>query len=183
MKKIYLLSALFILALPSCDSGGNSDASVAETFEQRVDAELQVHLDTFLREAAVRSIDLNQNRLDVLTMQFGPLDNNVLGTATTLNDTIADVVINENLRGVDVEFTAIHELGHAILHMDHRDDVLSIMNSFSTDAFLALRSDQENFDEFFQEQFFEAFTFSADEARFTEIEEIPPFFEALLNQE
>ncbi len=124
-----------------------------------IDAELQQYLNTFITEAAARNVTLNTQRMANLTLKFGPLDPGTLGEcATDPGDlTFIEVVINETLRGSNPEWTTIHELGHCILRMEHRDDVLSIMNAFDSDAQLDAANRVTIFDEFFDAQYFEQF--------------------------
>lgn len=158
MKNLYLLVLVCLAIFTSCDSDSDSSTPIITTNapSSNIDSRLQVYLDEFIIEAGKRGVALNADRLSRLDIQFGVLDSDTLGTCSSSSEKNT-ITINNNITQSQLRFTVIHELGHCILRIDHRDDVLSIMNSTLREAELANLGDEAAFDELFQERFFEAF--------------------------
>ena len=161
MKLLFsLIPTCFIslLLLGSCDSDSSSSnidiSNVDPT--QRIHPQLQPYLNQFIQEAIDRGVPLNTNRMDNLIMRFEDLPAGTLGTCGTGNG-LNEIIISNTISSTQYKWVAIHELGHCILRMLHRDDTLSIMNSTSRQSRLNQIGDQAAFDEFFQERFYEAY--------------------------
>jgi len=155
MKNLFLILPLSLLLFVSCDSGssGSSSSSIASS---NVDARLQVYLNEFMAEAGKRGVALNGNRLSRLDIQFGELEQGTLGTCSSSSEK-NEITINNDINQSQIRWVVMHELGHCILRIEHRDNVLSVMNSVLRQPQLERLGDDAAFDEFFQEQFFEAF--------------------------
>ena len=156
MKKVIVFLPICLLFFTSCDSG-SSDSSISSGIgSTSVDSRLQVYFDEFLSEADKRGVALNGNRLSNLQIEFGDLDAGTLGTCTTggLDNVI---IISNDATEDQYRWVVIHELGHCILRIEHRNDILSIMNSSLRLNQLNRQDEEALFDEFFQEQFFESF--------------------------
>lgn len=157
MKNIFLtlpLSCLFF-GFASCDSGSSS-SSFTSVGDPAVDSVLQVYLNEFLVEADKRGIDLNGGRLGSLTIRFGDLEPGTLGLCSASSQENVVTVSNEATED-QYRWIVVHELGHCVLRIDHRDDVLSVMNSALSFRRLNNLGEEAVYDEFFQEQFFEGF--------------------------
>ena len=147
--------------LSSCDSSSTSssqDPTSGDTSKQVIDPELKPYYDIFIAEALARNINLDEFAFNLanLKLQWGQVPADSLAECGTNPDdpSLVQITVSESLRGAqNLEYTVIHELGHCILHMEHRDGVLSIMNTDDTDE-LDIADRNDLFDEFFQTQFF-----------------------------
>ena len=171
MKNIRCLSckiaaiSILCLHLISCDSGDvNSNQEGVEnpntgdiTAGDITETQLMAHFNTFEEEAAKRDIALNPERIANLSIKFAPLEPGVTGLCTSKSDGYTEIKIASSLRGTNTEWVVIHELGHCILNMLHRDTALSIMNSAINESALDQADREQLFDEFFDLQYFERF--------------------------
>lgn len=165
IKKVIISISVCVTAimLSSCDSSSSSPSqgpTSGDTSEQAIDPELKPSYDIFIAEALARNVNLNSDefafRLANLKLQWGQIPADSLAECGTNSDdpSLVKITVSEELRGApNLEHTIIHELGHCILHMEHRDGVLSIMNTDYTDE-LDAADRNDLYDEFFQAQFF-----------------------------
>lgn len=153
MKQLLtIILALVLLVTNSCDSDVASDQSVGNVQLPL----LEDYLDVFLKEAEKRGVVIDKDKLDSLELIYREQPPNVLGVCRVTASNRLEVSIDPS-RPVSVKWTTIHELGHCLLRMLHRDDVLSIMNSVEVSIKLDEADPDELFDEFFQDKFFDAY--------------------------
>jgi len=157
----YNIPAISILCLYliSCDSGDNNgnQESLETPKGDITETQLMTHLNTFLEEASKRDIALNPERIANLTIRFAPLEPGVTGLCTSKSDGYTEIKIASALIGTNTKWVVIHELGHCILNMLHRDTALSVMNSAINEPALDQADREQIFDEFFDPQYFEKF--------------------------
>ncbi len=155
MKNLFLILPLYLFFLVSCDSG-SSDSLSSSIGNSEVDPRLQVYLDEFLTEADRRGVTVNGNRLSTLSIQFGELESGTLGICSSSS---RENVITVSTEATEDQFrwVVVHELGHCILRMEHRDNTLSAMNSALSLRRLDSLGEEAVYNEFFQERFFEAY--------------------------
>lgn len=153
MKFFFMILPLVLLGFSSCDNDSSSSSSITQG---SIDPRFQPFVNEFISEASQRGVSLNSNRLFSLVVKFGALDANTLGTCTSGGNT-NEITINNQIADNQIRWVVIHELGHCLLRMEHRNDVLSIMNSVLRQRQLDAWSSKAAFDEFFQPRFFEAF--------------------------
>ena len=156
MKSLFLLLPICLLCLASCDSSSSDAGGISGFLDSPVDPELQVYLNEFLVEADKRGVAINGDRMSRLVIEFGDIESDALGICSTglLTNTIT---ISNDATPDQYRWVVIHELGHCILRMEHRDNTLSLMNSTLRLGLLDSLDETAVFDEFFQEQFFEGY--------------------------
>ena len=135
---------------------------VSKNFEGAfIEPELKPHFYTFLEEADKRGIAINPERVANLSIRFADLPSGTTGLCTTSEldgrAEIVEIQISSSLRGGNLEWVVIHELGHCLLHMQHRETLLSVMNSAIFTSELNQKDREQIFDEFFDPQYFEKF--------------------------
>lgn len=169
-----VLVSILSSGLVSCDGGDDSGSQnfaqssayatqenvespevITTSEEPFVDPELEPHLKTFIEEARLRNIPLDAHILDNITIIFAALPTDKAGLCTRWHDGANTIKIATSWRGENTEWVVIHELGHCVLGMVHRNTNLSIMNS----PFYVQKLDQANrkslFDEFFTPAYFD----------------------------
>jgi len=139
------------MIVASCDSAKNHAPNMTAGFQ--IEAELNQHLELFQEEASKRQIGINPQLLEKLDLEFRDLPPNVLGTTRETNEGRIEIFINSSLQNGNSKWVTLHELGHGLLGMKHRNSLLSIMNSTNVDELLEQSDSEQIFDEFFQEQF------------------------------
>lgn len=165
----------FFIYLVSCDSGGsgggdNTDNTPDNSVDSDdveitppsqnpgnsdIDPELQVQVDAFVREANARGIDVS---LSGLSVQFANFSGGASGQCST-NGISREVLVSDVFRGRPnlAFYIVFHELGHCILRREHRDDIISIMNTTINLSELNTLDQTALIDELFDENFFNQF--------------------------
>lgn len=150
---IAVVLAFFSLMLCCCDS---SDSSVLDPAGGELSAEqaLVSGLQFFLDEAKARNVyidPLDIERLDLISRNMPP---GVLGSCRETKEGRLEVAISGDIHDEDLEWIILHELGHCLLGMVHRDGNISLMNTEYVAARLTGLSRKAILDEFFQPEFF-----------------------------
>ena len=142
---------MIFLTIVSCDSSNDREGNMVTSFQ--IDAELNQHLELFLREASKKNIEINSTLLGKMDLEFRDLPLNVLGTSRETKEGRIEIFINSSIQNGNSKWVTLHELGHGLLGMKHRDTPLSIMNPINVDELLEAEDPEKVFDEFFQKKY------------------------------
>lgn len=137
MQNTLGIMSFTILIFTSCESdfgsrsfgGGNPDntQTSTQTFTN-VDSDLWVYFSNFEEEARARGFNFDLNDLKITGVIDHISDEGVAGTCQYGNH-IAHVTVDKtfwNSASMGYrEYVVFHELGHCVLHRDHREDAYS----------------------------------------------------------
>ena len=116
-NKTYLLLALSCLLMWSC----SKDAE-----PKIIEAELQVHFDAFVTEAASHNIEIDLSTIDLGGYVKNIETDGTMGQCISYTDGSKNVVVDEQiwdrLDALEREYVVFHELGHCILQRSHNDE-------------------------------------------------------------
>lgn len=113
--------------------------SCTQSFENEIEADLQIHFDNFIQEASYYGKEISLDEIDIDAYIQSIEERGTLGQCKSYSNGSKQVVIDQQFWNrastLEREYIVFHELGHCILDRDHDDsrdangNCLSIMQS------------------------------------------------------
>jgi len=117
MKSIFYAfhACLFILLICSCSQENDNE----------IEAELQIHFDSFVEEANTFGMEISLDDLDIGGYVENIEQRGTLGQCKSFSDGSKHIVVDESywnrIDATEREYLVFHELGHCVLGREHLD--------------------------------------------------------------
>jgi Zn-dependent peptidase ImmA (M78 family) len=100
-------------------------SNCTEQSDNEIDAELMIHFDTFVNEAAVRDLKISLDQIDLDAYVTNIETRGTLGQCKSYSDGSKQIIIDqpfwESASDIEREYVVFHELGHCLLNRSHDD--------------------------------------------------------------
>lgn len=120
MKRVFITSALIVVAFGlfrCCDF-------LDPGYE--IDPRLQPYVDNFYQEAAQRGVSLRDDDLKVSLASISQFGRTYFDKVIKINAKVFDSYTESGQKySEEVEFIIFHELGHALLHLEHTEGIMA----------------------------------------------------------